>query len=96
MHDDDDFYPGAPDWPVGLVPGQLVLLQLREEGGKPIRMVFHAIEKCGVEYDDNIPGGAPAEPHVFTICEDCIDSWGCDYYITELDTPASLGFLDKI
>ena len=84
---DDYFDPDKLDFPVALVPGQQILIQCRDEGSRPVTMLFHAAEGCGTEPDPNIPKeDFPAKPHLYTICDECLPIWALDYYITEITT----------
>lgn len=104
MNDENYFSSDNADVPP-VTAGSTVVIQLKDGGYidaegnnhrirvEPVLMTVHAADFCGREPDDNIPEGEtlPVDPHVHTICTDCIGSWALDYYITLPDTPDSLG-----
>ena len=90
------------DFPV-VTPGQRVLVQLRSQShwdkdGKlvyqradVVEMVIRPVEDCYPDPIAEMVNELDHEPHLYTICSDCISDWALDYLITLGDTPAHHG-----
>jgi hypothetical protein len=86
---DKDFPPAFPP----VYPGQSVLIQLKHnpepgEQTSPVTMPVCDPELCGAPRSEEDPRPWPHDAHQYTICPDCIDSWGEHYYITTGEGPS--------